>query len=216
MQKFDYGRNALSYLVQTYNIKELHIPYYLCDVIRHTLFEVGCKPLFYHVDDNFMPTGVFKKEEFILYPNYFGVCSKNVEKLINLYPRLIVDNAHSFYAQPSGFACFNCSRKFLTQNKGAFLWINGGVNPYKPDLTRRIKFDSFHEIYASSNNLFLDLNEDDVPFCYPFLASSIDEADALVAELNKQGLVIYRYWKNLPESFNEYKFYSRLVPIPLK
>ena len=37
-----------------------------------------------------------------------------------------------------------------------------------------------------------------------------------VAEkLTKDGLIIYRYWNNLPRNYNEYKFYRQLVPIPI-
>ena len=56
---------------------------------------------------------------------------------------------------------------------------------------------------------------DSIPFCYPYLAKTIDEADKLAYELMNKGLQIYRYWRPLPKSYNEYKFYSRLVPIPL-
>lgn len=215
MLKFDYARNALRYLIKKYRIKNLHIPYYLCDVIRHVLFEENCKPIFYHIDDSFLPTKDFSKEEFILYPNYFGICSKNVDKLTQIYPKLIIDNAHAFYNNPQGFACFNTSRKFLPQNEGAYLWIENEPNPCKPNFARRKIFDKYNLTYGNSNNIKIDIKDTDIPFCYPYLASSIKEADDLVSILKKKNINIYRYWNNLPESFLEYKFYSRLVPIPL-
>lgn len=212
---FDYARDALIYLIDKYNIKEIYLPYYLCDVIRHSVVKAGSKPLFYHIDDNFMPTEDFPCESFIVYPNYFGICSHNVDMLVQRYPRLIVDNAHAFYSEPKGFASFNCSRKFLDKDEGAFLWIGDGENTYKPDLRRKAVFDSLHLEYGSRNNLNISIKDDDIPFCYPYLAKSIEEADNLVKVLNNHGKIIYRYWRNLPASFNEYKFYSRLVPIPL-
>lgn len=215
MLKFNYAREALVYLVNKYQIKEIYIPYYLCDVIRHSLFEVGCKALFYHIDDNFMPVQIFPKGSYILYPNYFGVCSNNVDKLVEIYPHLIVDNAHSFYSQPKGFATFNASRKFLNQNEGSFLWIEGGVNNYKLDFNRRKSFDKLDNVYNQTNCLKFSINEYDIPFCYPYLAKTEDDANKLVESLTKEGLTIYRYWNPLPKSFNEYKFYARLVPIPL-
>lgn len=215
MLVFDLARNALKYLITEYNVKEIFIPYYLCDVIRHSVFEAGCKPIFYHIDDNFMPVQDFPLDSFILYPDYFGICSQNVDKLIKIYPKLIVDNAHAFYANPKGFASFNSSRKFLTKNKGAFLWIGEGVNRYNLDLKRQELFYKLDKIYGMTNQLNISIKENDIPFCYPFLASTIEEADDLVKNLEHQGKTIYRYWNNLPKSFNEYKFYSRLVPIPL-
>ena len=38
-------------------------------------------------------------------------------------------------------------------------------------------------------------------------------ADNIVKKLD--GVEIFRYWNALPKSYNEYKFYSRLVPIPI-
>ncbi len=217
IQTFDLARNALRYLIRKYKIKEIYIPYYLCNVIRHTVIEEKCKPLFYHIDDKFMPVDEFPLESYILYPNYFGICSKNVDFMVKKYPRLIVDNAHAFYAKPSGFACFNSSGKFLTENKGAFLWLGENVreNNFAPDWKRRETFLKYDKIYGSSNNLEFQIQENDIPFCYPYLAKSIADADALVKVLKKEGKIIYRYWNNLPKSFNEYKFYSRLIPIPL-
>ncbi|MCM1004591.1 MAG: hypothetical protein NC408_09675 [Candidatus Gastranaerophilales bacterium] len=215
MLKFDLARNALRYIVKRDGIKEIYIPYYLCDVIRHTLFEENCKTLFYHIDDNFMPDKEFPRDSYILYPNYFGICSNNVEKLINLYPHLIVDNAHAFYAQPSGYASFNSSRKFLPENEGAFLWFREGINPAKPNLKRQEEFFRLHKEFKEHNLLKIDIKQNDIPFCYPLLANTQEEADNIAKNLQKEGKIIYRYWNNLPKSFNEYKFYSRLVPIPL-
>ena len=109
---FDFARESLRYLIKTFGIKELYIPYYLCDVIRHTVFEEKCKPVFYHIDDNFMPSVEFDTSDFILYPDYFGICTENVKRLAKIYPKLIVDNAHSYFSEPSGFACFNSAYKF--------------------------------------------------------------------------------------------------------
>lgn len=215
MLKFDCARNALRYLIREYKIQEIYIPYYLCSVIRHTVFEEGAKALFYHINDNFLPVDNFPKESYILYPDYFGICGKNVDELVKIYPKLIIDNAHAFYAEPKGFASFNSAKKFLPVNDGAYLWINGGRNNFKPDQKRRKVFDRYHEKFSKTNLLKIELKEDSIPFCYPYLAPDIKSADALAYDLMSKGLTIYRYWDNLPQSYNEYKFYSRLVPIPL-
>ena len=211
--KFNFARDALKFLIKEYSIKEVYIPYYLCDVIRHAIVEVGAKPLFYHIDDNFLPAQEFPKDAFILYPNYFGICDKNVEIMASKYPKLIVDNAHAYYAKPCGFASFDSARKFLNTEYGANLYMGNEVNNVTPDYNRRNKFLQIHEQLETKNCLRIDLQAESIPFCYPYLASSIEEADEFVK--NHRELVIYRYWKELPKSFNEYKFYSRLVPIPL-
>ena len=129
--KLNLARNSLRYIVRAYNIKEMFIPYYLCRVIRQALKKENCKPVFYHIDDNFMPSQEFPQSAFILYPNYFGICDKNVKILAKKYPFLIVDNAHSFYSTPKGFAAFNSARKFMPVYNGSYLWIKATkVNQY--------------------------------------------------------------------------------------
>lgn len=217
--KFRYARDAFGYLIQKYEIKEVFMPYYLCDVMRHTAITHGAKPVFYHIDDDFLPVQDFPHDAYVLYPNYFGICAKNVEKLAKLYPKLIVDNAHAYFEKPSGFACFNSAKKFLPVKEGANLWIKDVceecLSSEKPDFLRREMFLKYHK-KLSDNELNIDISDSCIPFCYPYLAPSVEIADKLVEKLTADGKTIYRYWNNLPKSYNEYKFYSRLVPIPLE
>ena len=219
---FNLAREALGYIVNTYNIKEIKIPYYLCDVVRHALVKEGCKPLFYHIDNNFFPVEEFNKDDYVLYPNYWGICGDNVKKLVNLYPKLIVDNAHAYYNKPSGFACFNAGHKF--GHKDSFLWITDYNSNTDNDITignpakeRQKLFAKLHEKYNASN--LLDINTDSIsfmyPLIYPYLAKTTEEADTLARQLKEEGKTVYRYWNPLPKNFLEYKFYSRLVPIPI-
>ena len=215
--KFNLARNSLRYLIQEFGINEIYIPYYLCDVIRHTIREEKCKPVFYHIDDNFYPAQDFPKYSYILYPNYFGICGANVNKLEELYPNLIVDNAHAFYLPPQGFACFNAEHKFKSDTTASYLYIkNNNINDFQLiecPKERIQEFKKLHTKYGALNKLNINLPKS--PFVYPFLASSDDEADNLAKELTCEGKIIYRYWNLLPKSYNEYKFYRRLVPIPL-
>jgi len=224
--KFDFARNSLRYLIKKFCIKELYIPYYLCDVVRHAVIQEGCKPLFYHVDDNFCPMKDFSENSYILYPNYFGICDKNVTHLTNIYPKLIVDNAHAFYTPPQGFACFNSERKFRKVDKGSYLWIKSDMDegdlaasppnrPIQEIQKRKEVFIKLNNLYKENNQLKIDIDSVTSPFCYPYLAPCEEKADELAENLTKEGLTIYRYWNNLPKSYNEYKFYRRLVPIPI-
>ncbi len=218
MHKFKNARDSLKFLVKEYGIKELHIPYYLCSVIRHSLFEVGCKPIFYHIDDNFYPLETFAANDFILYPNYFGICSNNIKKLAEIYPKLIVDNAHAYYAKPSGFASFNSKKKFFPKENISELYIKNERHATIIDeiaLKRRAEFLTLHETYKKTNLLDIQLEKDDIPFCYPCLLKTEADADKLVKHLKSEGKIIYRYWDVLPKSYPEHKFYSRLVPIPI-
>ncbi len=215
MMKFDLARDALRYLIKKYEIKEIYIPYYLCNVIRHAIFAERAKLKFYHIDDNFFPLGDFFRNSYILYPNYFGICDNNVEILEKMYSNLIVDNVHAYYSQPKGLASFNSARKFVPEKNGAYLWFRGEKNYFEPNLIRRKRFDNYHKKFFKTNLLRINISPQTIPFCYPYLAPSIEEADKIAFDLINKGLKIYRYWNNLPETYNEYKFYSRLVPIPL-
>ena len=213
--RFDRASSALQYLIKKYNIRTMHIPYYLCDSIRHALFQINCKPLFYHIDINFMPEYEFHKDEYLLYPNYFGSCSKNIQILEKKYPKLIIDNAHAFFDEPSGFASFNSAYKFDLGNY-ANLYIGhckrSDINEdIKKD--RKEKFLTLYDKYKNTN--LLNIDKESVPFCYPYLAKSEEDADILAKQLQKKGFNIYRYWNSIPKSFPEYKFYSSLVPIPI-
>lgn len=121
--KLNLARNSLRYIIKTYNIKKLYMPYYICNSLFPAIQKEGCKIDFYHIDNNFFPEKEFKEEDFIVYPNYFGVCDNNTDVLVNKYPNMIIDNAHSFYSEPKGFACFNSARKFLPVFYGSYLWI---------------------------------------------------------------------------------------------
>ena len=217
---FKLGREALQYAVKTLKIKTINIPYYLCNVIRHALVEVNCKPKFYHINDNFMPAMEFDKDEFILYPNYFGICQKNVKLLSDMYPKLILDNAHAYYDEPCGIACFNAGHKFGENNSYLFLKTANykleETNSNKPEILKRKEdFLKLHNKYKTVNRLKINTSKIIAPFVYPCLCETTYEADMLVSDLKNQGKIIYRYWNLLPENYPEYKFYSRLVPIPL-
>lgn len=256
---FNLARNSLRYLIRLYEIREIYLPYYLCNVVRQSVLKENCKPVFYHIDDNFMPETEFKETDFVLYPDYFGICDKNVEILEKKYKNLIVDNSHAFYSEPKGFASFNSVRKFLPLYNGSFLFLKeGGKNlnlqfeiddfrefPKTEDekIRAELSFENediklmnsqiyeqvktlnnkkerkeiflkYHEIYSGVNELKIDIENVTTPFAYPCLLKTEEEADNLVKTLKEQGLNIIRYWSPLPENYNEYKFYSRLVAIP--
>lgn len=261
--KLNSARNCFKYLIKSLEIKEIYIPYYLCSCIRHIAFSEGCKINFYHINKDFSPVCIFSKNSYILYPNYFGICSNIVKNLSQDYPNLIVDNSHSFYSKHTGIASFNSLRKFFSQIRdGGFLYItkntflNIDIDDYfyipknldysevckneqridnlemkimsdttynlfesidlnREKIKRRKNFEKLHKIYSDTNLLKINLDNEDVPFCYPYLAQCNNDADCLVNELTDRGITIYRYWDNMPEVYLENIFYKRLVAIPI-
>ena len=117
------GRNCLRYIIKTYGIEEIFMPFYICPTVIRAVRKENCNIHFYHIDKNFMPVVNFGKNDFILYPNYFGICSKNVLKLSQKYKNLIVDNAHNPFMPEVGLADFKSYRKFFNVKDGAELNI---------------------------------------------------------------------------------------------
>ena len=126
--QFNLARNCLRYIIQAYQITEIYIPYYICPTIISAIRKENCRIKFYHIDEKFFPSKNFPPESYILYPNYFGICAKNIIELSQKYKNLIVDNAHNFYMPHFGLASFNSMRKFFNVNDGAELFISKKID----------------------------------------------------------------------------------------
>lgn len=141
------ARNCLKYILRAYKIPKIHLPYYICPVVRQAIREENVKMEFYHIDKFFMPTKNFAEDEYILYPNYFGLCDEQSENLSKKNKNLILDNAHAFFAPKKGLASFSSPRKFFNVNDGGILEINTKISEnfaQDEDRTLEIKdFESF-------------------------------------------------------------------------
>lgn len=122
--KLNLARNCLRYIIRAFGIKEIHMPYYICPAVWRAARKENCTVKFYHIDRSFLPAKEFAENDYILYPNYFGISSQNVRKLSRLYKNLIVDNAHNYFMPDCGLASFNSLRKFFNVKDGAFLYIS--------------------------------------------------------------------------------------------
>lgn len=141
------ARNCLKYILRAYKIPKIHLPYYICPVVRQAIREENVKMEFYHIDKFFMPKKNFAEDEYILYPNYFGLCDEQSEILSKKNKNLILDNAHAFFAPQKGLASFSSPRKFFNVNDGGILEINTKISEnfaQDEDRTLEIKdFESF-------------------------------------------------------------------------
>ena len=170
----------MRYIIRNYDIKEMHVPFYLCPVIRRAVIKENCKPVFYHVNDDFMPVQEFDRDDFILYPNYFGICDKNASLLAEKYPHLVVDNAHSFYSEPMGFASFNSARKFFPVYNGSFLWIRDLKGEYQ-------KENEFHSAPKNEEEMYKNetsFDDDGIELLNDITAEKIVKFDDL--EIRKE------------------------------
>lgn len=118
---FNNARNCLRIFLREAGVKELWVPYKICSVVFKAARAEGVKLKFYHIDDKFKPIGHFDTKDYILYPNYFGICELVARELAAEYPNLIYDAAHSFFSEPLGVATIYSARKFFPVSDGGFL-----------------------------------------------------------------------------------------------
>lgn len=259
--KLNLARNCLKYICKAYGINKILLPYYTCPVVWNSLREESCEVKFYHIDKDFLPTEKFKKNDFILYTNYFGINSKNCKKLAKKYPNIIIDNSQGFFSEPLGLASFNSLRKFFNVQNGAYLFTSKqleqvfevdkielqpvsmqedyekflknelfldsqkqikAISPkvekmmndidFETESIKRVRiFKQYEKVLKNFNNIQLDLNIGDVPYCYPFSPNS----EIIKRKLWSKNLVLLQLWKNFPKSFIESEFLNDTIALPL-
>lgn len=118
------ARNCIRYLIRIYEIDRLYVPAYTCPVVWQAAKAEGTALVFYNIDANLYPTSDFPPDAFLLYTNYFGLCSGNVRTLEQRYPNLLVDNSQSFYSRRMGLSSFCSPRKFFGVPDGGYLYTD--------------------------------------------------------------------------------------------
>ena len=128
--RFNSGRAAIVAAVKTVRPKKLYIPYYNCAVVREALSSYGFAYEQYYLDENMEP-GIDKigNQDWILYVNYFGICSEEkIKRIAAKYRNVIFDNTQAFFAKPIlDGNCMNAysPRKFVGLADGGYLIWNG-------------------------------------------------------------------------------------------
>lgn len=119
------GRNALEYILRSNRkINKLFIPYYTCDVILQPIKKLNLEFEFYYLDDNFLPKlNLIKKNEVILYVNYFGIMNEKLKAISKKYENIIIDNSQAFFTKPLiNIPTFYSPRKFFGLPDGGFAY----------------------------------------------------------------------------------------------
>ena len=129
------GRNALRYIIRAYKIKNIKAPYYTCQFVWDILKDEKCNIEFYHIDKNFLPVCSFNSNDYILFNNYFGICSNQINFLKIKYKNLIIDNTQAFYSKQKCLASFYSLRKFFGVPDGGLVWCDKKINKKFPQST---------------------------------------------------------------------------------
>ena len=160
--KLNSGRNGIVYAIKAYNISEMWVPYYTCPVVWQAIEDAGCKLKYYSIDKNFLPTCSFNQYDYILYTNYFGVCSSNISLLRKKYPNLIIDNAQAFFYKPCGIASAYSPRKFIGVSDGGYVYCKKNIeNAFERDFSYNRFSHLLKRTDVDSNFGYQDFNTND-------------------------------------------------------
>lgn len=83
---------------------------------------------------------------------------------------------------------------------------------FEAESIKRVRiFKQYEKVLKNFNNIQLDLNSGDIPYCYPFSPNS----EIIKRKLWSENLVLLQLWKNFPESFIESEFLNDTIALPL-
>jgi hypothetical protein len=121
-------RNALYYILTVNDVKRIFIPYYVCDAVLEPIVRLGISYEFYSLNERLEIDDISNrgKDDFLLYPNYFGIKERYIQKLVKEYgEHIIIDNAQSYYSPVlSGVNCIYSPRKFFGVPDGGIAYLS--------------------------------------------------------------------------------------------
>jgi hypothetical protein len=139
------ARNCLRIIIRNKGIKRLLVPFFICDAVVNALQAEAVEIKFYNIDDNFSPLLKGYENDFLLYINYFGICSRIIGDLIKSHSKLIIDNAQAFYSkQAPNIDTFNSPRKFFGVPDGGYVYCSDKHEYEKIETS--ISFDQFEHL----------------------------------------------------------------------
>ncbi|OYE04421.1 hypothetical protein [Nostoc sp. 'Peltigera membranacea cyanobiont' 232] len=141
------GRACLNLILKHIHAQRIWIPFYTCNALLEPIKTNQIPYSFYSININLEPTEDFKlkKDEYLIYINYFGLKGKFIKALINQYnDQIIIDNTQAFFERENSKTwSFNSARKFFGVPDGAYLYT-----PYD------IPFDYARNTDLSCDHLF--------------------------------------------------------------
>lgn len=121
------ARSAFRALLEFVRPKKVWVPKYICDAMIAPLIDVGISYDWYDLDEWFnVPSSlVLEDNELLLYVNYYGVCQRCVDDILNRFPakQVVYDFSQAFFDVPrsDALATIYSLRKFLGVPDGGFL-----------------------------------------------------------------------------------------------
>lgn len=162
------GRNCLLYLIQARQIKNIVLPYFMCDSVIRVCRQSDVQIRFYHIDEHFLPQNIdLKENEWLYLTDFYGQLSKkDIQQICNTHQRVIVDYVQAYFKEPlDGVDSIYTCRKFFGVPDGAFLYTDVKVDENLPqdESFERMHFllgryehtaSEFYEEYRKNDELF--------------------------------------------------------------
>ncbi|MGL4570193.1 MAG: hypothetical protein ACRCVJ_03935 [Clostridium sp.] len=144
--KLNTARNSLEYILKANKYNKIFLPYYICSSVLEAVNKTNTIYDFYSINYKFEPEFEFEhlnEGDLFLYVNYFGICSKNVDKLIEKSQKekfnLCIDNTQAFFSYPRGEKhTIYSARKYFGVPDGAYLYTDKLLNE---EIEREIAYD---------------------------------------------------------------------------
>ncbi len=165
------GRNCLAYLFKSREIKKLKIPYFICNSIFNVCDREGVEKSYYHIGLDFRPISdlTLADDEWLYLVNLYGQLSNDeINKYVERYHRVIVDQANGYFEEPlPGVDTFYTCRKWFGVADGALLYTD---TPLSDEFTLDESYDrmrfllgryertasEFYGEYNANNKFFID------------------------------------------------------------
>lgn len=130
--RFQSARAAFLALLRTGKPKRVWMPSYICDAMHAPVRKAGIECVCYSINQqlDIVDNLDLYAEDWLLYVNYFGVCTGNVDRVLARFNpnQVVIDNSQAFFAPPSEcLATIYSPRKFFGVPDGGLLVTNLAV-----------------------------------------------------------------------------------------
>ena len=146
-QGFQSARAAFSALIRVGKPKRIWMPRYCCDAMLAPLEQSGVECVWYDVNEDMVVDASLKieKKDWLLYVNYFGICTRQAQELIEKFSpdQIVLDYSQAFFSPPHDevLATIYSPRKFFGVPDGGLI-----VSKLPVEVPKRQDVDSFQRM----------------------------------------------------------------------
>lgn len=183
--RYQSARAAFRAIVTAHRPAKIWMPKYICNAMLLPLEEENIEWGWYDVDHTFGITDglVLNEDEWLLYVNYFGVCDRQVEDILDRFPaeRIVLDCSQAFFSRPSksAIATIYSPRKFFGVPDGGLLLTDSPiVLPEEQDVDSIDRMAHLLKRLSGSPETGYEdyrLAEDALDMCFPRRMSALTE-----------------------------------------